>query len=427
MNRNVIKGVIVIAVCGVTAGLWLWSVRGPSAGPAPAIAPAEPPASPHAVLHITVAGAGDRDGVGVANAGRLEDLPGLVAASEPGDEVWIHAGSYAQDAPVAITSGGAPGRPVVVRGVDGRPELVGSRADPYDADGPQGREVFRLLEGADHLRFVNLAFRNQGNGCFRIGADITDLAIADVTGDNVGRLVEDTASGERTSATVAGLEVTDATVRGYSESVIRLRYDTHSVVLADIQGDAQAQEQEPDDFPIGVALEDTVHDVDVQRVAMRNNRSQRADDEYWNGDGFTAEADTYDLRFVDTYAGGNSDAGYDLKSTSTTLLRPVAEDNSRNFRFWGRGIEVRECLGRSPRRRGGRTTQAQVHGAGATDALLVDCSFTDDDPGTIVFDVDEGTVRVEGGEVRHAADARLQGVEEGAHLDMDDLDVEATR
>lgn len=421
MNRNVIKGVLLITVCGVAAGLWQWSVRTPPAGPAPAITPAEPP--PRAVRHITVAGAGDRAGADLANAGRLEDLPDLVAASEPGDEVWIHGGSYAQDGPVAITSGGAPGHPVVVRGVDGRPELVGSRADPYRAGGAKGKEVFRLLDGADHLRFVNLGFRNQGNGCFRIGADIADLAITDVTAVNVARLVENTASGERDSATVTGLTVTDATVRGYSEGAVRLRYDSSAVLLADLEGDAQAQEQSGDDFPIGVALDDTVHEVELRRVTMRNHRSERANDEYWNGDGFTAEGGTYDLTYVDTYAAGNSDAGYDLKSTGATLLRAVAEDNGRNFRFWGEGIAVRDCVGRSPHRRGGSTTQAQVHGSGATDTVLTACTFDDADGGTIVFDVDEGEVRIEGGSVRHAREARLQAVEEGASLALAEVEV----
>lgn len=416
-----------LVVLLAAAGWWLIRERPPAAVPP---GQAQPAPAQVVARHITVEGAGRRDGSDLANAARLGDLPDLLEASQPGDEVWIHAGEqpYHQDGPLPLHHGGAPGAPVVVRGVgeDGaRPEIVGSRSAPYRAEGAQGKEVFRLLEGADHLRFENLAFRNQGNGCFRIGADVTDLAIAGVTAENVARLVENTASGDRATATITGLTVTDATVRGYSEGAIRLRYDTSDVLLEDVDGDAEAQEQSGDDFPMGVHLEGTVHDVELRRVAMRNNRSERGEDEYWNGDGFAAERETHDLSFVDTYAAGNSDAGYDLKSTRTRLLRVVAEDNGRNYRFWGEDIDVRECIGRAPRRRGGNTTQAQVHGSGAVDTVLTGCTFDDGDQHTIVFDVDEGSLRVEGGQVRHGPGAHLRAVENGASLALSGVSLDS--
>jgi hypothetical protein len=262
--------------------------------------------------------------------------------------------------------------------------IVGTRADPYRPDGPPGPAVFRLGRGANHLRFQYLSFRNQGNGCFYVSGDIRDLAIQHVDAVNVRRFFENYAARRAGSATIDGLTIRDVEVRGFSKGAIRLQYDTHNVILEDIVGDSERQDR--DNFAEGIALEGTVHDVLLRRVTMRN--SQDTLHEYWNGDGFTAEQNTYRLRFEDTMASGNTDGGYDLKSNETVLLRAVAEDNKHNFKLWGKDVAIDSCVGRGPHRRGGTGVQDQMEILKGADVTVTRCEFFDSDPLTTVFHVE---------------------------------------
>lgn len=399
----------------------------PSPTPASGV-PAPPPLAPSpsgldaGIRYVRPGGKGD--GSSWPEAAALVDLPVLVAASSPGDEVWIRGdeGPYRVTKPIVLRDGGSPGSPVVIRGVDAagdmttRPRIVGTRARPWTPGASQGNEVFRLLEGADHLAFAHLDFADIGNGCFRIGDDITDLALHDVTADNVRRFVEDYASGDARSATIRGLALRQITVNGFSRGVLRLGYDSSDVLLEDVVGDSQRQDG--DAFAVGVHLEGTVHDVVHRRVTMRNAHYTGAD--YWNGDGFAAERGTHHLLYEDTVATGSTDAGYDLKAREVLMVRPMAGDNKRNYRFWAAGIDVRDCTATNPNRRGGSGSQTQVWVGSTTDVTLTDCTFTDSSPKTIVWHAeDEARLDVRTAEVSHHPDARRSVVEPDATLLVD--------
>jgi hypothetical protein len=362
------------------------------------------------VFHVAPDGAAGASGSSWDSAGTLADLPRFIDEAAPGDEVWIRgdAGPYQTAGPIVIDAGGSPESPVVVRGVaaDGSDrvpaEFVGTRADPYDPNGNPGSELFKLLSGANHLAFHNLAFTNQGNGAFRVGADIANLTIDNVRATNVRRFFESHRSGDARTATISGLRISDVTVNGFSKGAIRLGDDTHDVVIRDVVGDSQRQDG--DRFAMGVHLVGTVHDVLLERVTMRNSHDS-VSGKYWNGDGFAAEGGTYALRFADTVATGSTDAGYDLKSTSTTLVRAVAEDNKRNFRFWGE-IHMTDSTGRDPRRRGGIGGQAQVWAGKTAQVRIVDSRFTDQRSNTVVFEVDGAAdVALQDTSITKAADA----------------------
>jgi hypothetical protein len=371
-------------------------------------------------LYITPDGAGSRDGSSWASAATLSSLPALIGRAGPGGRVLIRAdlGTYKTANPIALRSGGSPGRPVTVAGVDssGRPmkaRIVGTRTEPYSPHGQPGSAVFRLGGGANYLRFEYLSFRNQGNGCFYVGGDIRDLAIENVDASNVRRFLENYAAGTAGSASIDGLAIRNVEVNGFSKGAIRLRYDTHDVVLEDVVGDSERQDG--DNFAEGVALEGTVHDVVLRRVTMRN--SQDTLHQYWNGDGFTTEANTYRIRFEDTVASGNTDAGYDLKSNDAVLVRAVSEDNKHNFKMWGRDIAITACIGRRPHRRGGTGVQDQMEILKGADVTLVGCQFSDSDPATTIFHVETGArLSVTDTSVSKHSEAKMSLVAEGGAL-----------
>ncbi|WP_143141131.1 hypothetical protein [Nannocystis exedens] len=374
------------------------------------------------VRHITPAGGGSGDSVD--DAAGLGQLPALIAASAPGDEVWIHAGEYETGGEIFIGSGGTAEAPIVVRGVGadwhspGRPRFVGTRANPWTAEGAVGGTVFRLNAGADHLQFVNLAFADQGNGCWRVAQPIAGLRLDNIVATNVHRLLEDFVGGDETDATITGLVMKDVSVRGYARAVARLQYQTHEVLLEDVFGDSEAQPFES--FSTGVTLDQAAHHVTLRRSVMLNH--QQVDVEgYWNADGFSTERDNHAIRFEDTFAAGNTDGGYDLKSTDTTLVRAVAVDNKRNFRLWGQ-IAMEGCVGLDPHKRGGSGTQAQVHGNPQGVFTVTDSRFVDDDPATIVFDLDDDAAgTIVGGCVEHHPEATYQTVEPAASLMLTDV------
>lgn len=375
------------------------------------------------VRHITPAGGGS--GASLDDAAALTALPKLIAESAPGDEVWIHAGlgDYMVGGEIVIAAGGEAGAPVVVRGVGdgwhdaGRPRLVGTRANPWVADGEEGGVVFRLNAGADHLRFVNLGFADQGNGCWRVARPVTDLQLENIAAHNVHRLFEQFVSGEG-EAQISGLRLKDVSVRGYARAVARLQYDSSDIVLEDVFGDSEAQQYES--FSTGVTFDGTAHDIVLRRSVMLNHQ-QLGGEGYWNADGFSSERDNHAMLFEDTFAAGNTDGGYDLKSSDTKLLRAVAVDNKRNFRIWGE-VSMEACEGRDPFKRGGSGTQAQFHANPDSQVELTDCRFRDDSPATIVFDADDnGVATVMGGCAQHHPDADLQTIEPAASLTLVDV------
>jgi Ca2+-binding RTX toxin-like protein len=348
-----------------------------------------------ATLYVSPTGSGLRDGSSIENAGTLGSLNKYIQQAGAGGEVLLLAdqGAYQQNTQLSITAGGAAGAPVTIRGIDssGNPmaaEIVGARAANWTPGQSEGSELFRLLSGANNLVFEDLSVRNVGNGVFRAGADISNLAIRDVDATNVSRFIEDYVSGTATSASIDGLTVQDVNVTGYSKGAIRLQYDTRNVTIENVVGDSQGQDGGL--YISGVALAGTVHDVLLSHVEMKNNYGHGTSSEYWNGDGFSTERGVYNVRFEDTIASGNTDAGYDLKSSNTTLVRAVSDGNNRNYRFWSDSITLEDSVSLDPVHHGGNASTIHVWLGENADVVIDGLTFSDALLPQILFDLSQG-------------------------------------
>lgn len=322
---------------------------------------------------IAPQGAGDGSGTSWENAAVLDRLPRMISQAGPGGTVRLRAdaGPY-QQATVTIRYGGLPGQPVRVTGetMDGRPqaaEIVGNRTEPYDPDGELGREGFRLMPGADHLTFANLSFVNQGNGCIRVAADLEGLTVEDVSARNVTRLIENNASGQP-SASLTGFAFRRITVRGFSRGVLRLRYDSRGGVIEDVTGDSEQQDK--GDFAVGIAFYGNARDTVLRRCEMSNALDTTG--EYWNGDGFSTEADNKGIRFENCRAFGNADGGFDCKG-EVEIIDCEASGNFRNYRIWDEAVMM-DCSSEDPVKRGG--TGGASHVWMAEGAALVLARFS---------------------------------------------------
>lgn len=274
--------------------------------------------------------------------------------------------------------------------------------------------MFSLRAGADHLVFRDLAFQDVGNAFIAAG-DVSDVTVRDSEATNVRRFFENAVADDEDSADVRGLVVRDVAVTGFSKRFLRLRYASSDVLLEDVEADSQ--QQDGDDFAIGVHLEGDVSDVVLRRVRMDNTKDTLGD--YWNGDGFATERDVSDVQFVDTVANGHTDAGYDIKSTDTTLIGASAGGNKRNFRFWADDTLAEDCRGTDPVKRGGSGSQAQVWLGEDAAARLVDCTLEDSSEDSVVFDLEPGArLTVVGGSIEHAGE--MQKVQGGATVTLPD-------
>jgi serralysin len=347
------------------------------------------------VFYVTPTGSGSHSGSSMANAATIYDLPRLVATAGAGDEVRLLAdrGAYNVTRQITIAAGGAAGAPVTVRGVDssGAPmkaTIAGTRAVDWKPGLNEGVELFRLVSGADHLAFSDLAIKNVGNGAFRIGADLADLTIKRVSATNVSRFLENQLSSPATSASVNGLRVEDVSIAGYSQNAIRLKYNSRNVTLHNVVGDSMKQNGGL--ILAGVSLDGTVHDVLLDHVTMKNNYGRGSSSDYWNGDGFVAEGGTYNLTFRDTVASGNTDAGYDIKGNNIAMIRASASGNNKNFRLWGKtSVTVTDSVSTNPTYYGGIGKTSHAHFANGADVTFSNFRYSDSGT-TEVFDLSNG-------------------------------------
>ena len=356
--------------------------------------------------YISPTGSGLRDGSSTQNAGTLGDLNAFVSAVGAGGQVLLLAdkGTYHQADQITLTSGGSAHASVTIRGIDSSGDsmaakIAGSRTPHWTPGHDEGNELFRLKSGADNLSFRDLAVSNVGDGVFRAGADIHNLSISHVTAANVTRFFEDTVSGANKTATVAGLKIDHVTVAGYSMGAIKLGYNSHGITIQNVVADSQGQNGGL--YISGVHLTGTVHDVVLSSVQMKNNHGAGASTVYWNGDGFTTESGVYDVRFSNTVASGNTDAGYDIKSRDTVLDHTVAQDNNENYRFWSDSITMTDGVSIAPHHRGGIGSTEHVWMADGAVATLDHLTFSDSGTPTTLFNLTQT------GAILHLADTNI--------------------
>lgn len=355
-------------------------------------------------MYISPTGSGNKSGSDAANAAPITSLDSMIVKAGAGGNVLLLAdqGSYSVTRPIDIKHGGTESAAVTIKGVSSSGAAMdvvieGSRNPVYTAGMAAGNELFKFQVGANNLVMENMTIKNVGTA-FRAAGDVQNITIQHVDADNVQRFFEDTIGGSNKTATVTGLTIRDVDVDGFSKGVVRLGYNSSNILIEDVNGDSQGQAG--DEFAIGIHLEGTTHDVIVRRTTIENATDVTGD--YWNGDGFATERKVYNVLFEDTISRGNTDGGYDLKSTSTTLLRTIAEDNSRNYRIWGEAT-MEDVVGLNPNKRGGvLNNQNQVWISDDAKLTIDGAFFADAGTRGSVFDSEGGTVTMNDVEIIYA-------------------------
>ncbi|MEO8722895.1 MAG: hypothetical protein ABI395_05135 [Sphingobium sp.] len=119
--------------------------------------------------------------------------------------------------------------------------------------------------------------------------------------------------------------------------LLKFRGPAHDIVVEDFTLQVTTINTDPQKIPEGIAFAGkTATDVG-ENFLIRNGRidglrSQHA--AFLNGDGVATEMGYRNVRLENIISSNNSDAGFDLKSGSTTGANLTASGNHHNFKLW---------------------------------------------------------------------------------------------
>ena len=388
-----------------------------------------PPAEAN-LRHIMPAPTGNGTGDSWANAASLWRLNEMIAAAGPGGTVYVRAdaGPY----PLAgnrvnISAGGKVGAPVTIIGVDRelvpmRVTIIGSRTawtlptDPEAVTNVRnwfpGGDVFVLRPAADYLTFRFFDFQGTGQPFHLAGSTHRGITVSDCNAYNFQRFFEHEPATSHIDTILKNITGT-----GFSKTAIRIRGDSHNVLLEDIV--LNSGRQDGHNFATGVECNETAHDITMRRVTATNCHDTRNSnpDKFWNADGFASERGNYAIYRENCTSSGNTDAGYDDKAADVVNVNCTASGNKVNFKFWGPSTTNIHCRALDPKSRGGVGAQMQyyVYGGSArdvsgADVLIQGGIVSDNDPNTNVFVAEayNSVFRIAGVAITHHASAARQ-------------------
>ncbi|MBE7731966.1 LamG-like jellyroll fold domain-containing protein [Devosia faecipullorum] len=368
---------------------------------------------------------GEGDGVSPENAAPFAALGELIRAVGPGGTIYILAdrGEYRDWDTAIIDAGGTALAPVNIRGVDsglrpGNPVFFGSRTPwtrPIDEGAALnaaefgGNTAFEFTHNAGHLHFSDMSFSDVGRIFNFAGQRARGITIEDIAFLNVrdGFFTDENS------------ELEDVVLRrfsgvGFSKKGIRMHGRSHGWLVEGC--DLDSGWQFGDNFSVGIELNHEAHDLTIRGGYTINGLDTQDGDQekYWNADGVAAERGNYNVQIIDHKSSGHSDAGYDLKSENTRLVRCISSDNKRNYRIWG-GIgrdptQLTDCQSLNPRTRGGIGASAHLWLPGADDdipaasVIFTGGALKDSSPGSTAVYTDGDGVTV------HFIDADMLGL-----------------
>ena len=349
---------------------------------------------------VSPKGTGNKSGTSPSNSRPFKDINTLIGRlSSTGGEILLlsNKGIYRISSSINIRNGGASeDRPVIVKTFRENNESTkaifkGTRQTPWiNNSNNTGNEFLRLMSGANNLKFEDIQFEDFGNGIFRIGQPISNLTLSKIRSKNFTRLVENYKSGSVSHASVVRLKLENIEALGYTRGVIRLKYNSKNIKINNLLGDSE-QQLDQSSFPMGIALDDYVSNVNISNSLLKNHRQQRSSSSsYFNGDGIATESKVDDVNIVDTISSGNSDGGFDLKSTNTNLLRTIASNNKRNYRFWN-PASLSSVTSLNPQKFGGGGNKVHfgAYGSRSFNVTIEGVNVIDTDSNSRVFSVGE--------------------------------------
>jgi hypothetical protein len=325
-----------------------------------------PPTSRPIDFFVNPTPTGKGDGSSELDAAGLAQI-GTLLAGKPGAVVGLLPGSYAA-VTVNLSTGGTPDTPAIIKGLGEHTirgnRNAGSSKGPFQLPeespngelenrirsvtgdwGAQGPNLFQLLQGCNNIEFrdLNVGFVNYA---FRLAGDVEDVTFDGIYGINATDFIyQKYAAGHGCKR----LTVRNSHFVGYPKSAIRFNGESDGLLVEDVICDSAFLIS--GEFAMGIFMTDNAKNITCRRVTTRRHADVNhwSDDGYWNGDGVVANRGVKNVLLEDCFSELNSDGGFDLKSTGTTLVRCLAKWCKDSYRIWAGGL-LEDCVSLYPRK-----------------------------------------------------------------------------
>lgn len=306
-----------------------------------------PPPSGPAPLdrYVTPQGAGAMDGSSWADAFAGDQIDGMQAAWDAtgdGNTLYVGSGTYTMPQTLSMNRGGTDlenWKSLV--GVD-----TGSGAPIFQGDwllsDQKQRTFIDVPFGVNYWRVENIVIENYNFGIYGKGQH-TGVRIIDVDMHNMsdGVYMWGRATRSNPEAGSHDIVIKGGNYTNYTKSAVRFRNGNYLASVIGVTADAGGQANyAAKSFPMGFRIGNSPesqyifdHDIVFQDVVSRNSWHENGN-EYWNGDGFAAERQTYNLTYLRSKAFDSTDGGWDDKSRNPVFIDTVAFGNKRNYRIW---------------------------------------------------------------------------------------------
>ncbi|QNK56998.1 sugar-binding protein [Paenibacillus sp. PAMC21692] len=325
--------------------------------------PVTPPAPVQADRYVTPLGAGAKNGTSWSNAMQGDKAGGLQAAwaeTGPTSTLYVGSGSYTVPQTLNMTSGGLDvlnmKKLVGVNTGGGLPEFTGD----FQLTNQVNRSFINVPIGVSYWTVQDIVIRNYYNGIYANGQHegirILNVSVHDMSD---GIYLWGRATRSNPDAGSHDIVIKDGEYTNFTKSAVRFRNGNYLASVINVTADAGGQANwAPGNFPMGFRIGNSPeqsyifdHDIVFQDVVSKNSWHENGTD-YWNGDGFTAERQAYNITYLRSKAFGSTDGGWDDKSIDPVLIGTVAFDNKRNYRFWGNPTLIQAVGGYSFKRGG---------------------------------------------------------------------------
>ncbi|MDF2923284.1 MAG: flu 1 [Paenibacillaceae bacterium] len=325
--------------------------------------PVTPPAPVLVDRYVTPDGAGTMDGSSWAHAFQGNKAGGLQAAWEAtgtANTLYVGSGAYTVPQTLNLTGGGQDVLNMKkLAGTDtgaGLPVFTG----PYTLANQTQTSFINVPFGISYWTVQDIVIRNYYYGVYTNGQHegirILNVSVHDMSD---GIYLWGRATRSNPDAGSHDIIIKDGVYTNYTKSAVRFRNGNYLASVINVTADAGGQANwRSSNFPMGFRVGNSPekeyffdHDIVFQDVVSSNSWHEAGSD-YWNGDGFTAERQAYNLTYIRSKAFGSTDGGWDDKSVDPVLIHTVAMDNKRNYRFWGNATFIGVFGGYSYKRGG---------------------------------------------------------------------------
>lgn len=344
-------------------------------------------------LYMTPQGAGTADGSSWENALSYNAAPNSLESAwsrlPPGATCHLGAGDY-EARPFVLTADGrdeASRRTLRGEIRDGRRAVFTGTWGRNDQNA--GFTLITIASGAQWWAIEGLAVRNcRGAIDTQAPGRVAHGRIADLVLEGLrdAIVIDGGATATQPELGSHDIVISDCSVVHYTKRGYRFRDGCYDIRLERCLADAGGKEWATEAFHMGFnvnggAVDSGVADHDLTFIdcVARNNYWDAGEDKYWQGDGFCAEARTYNLTFIGCEAYDNGDGGWDVKTANPLLIGCVSLRNKKNYRFWSDdpGALLIRCLGAYAIKRGGNSEATGIWVGGRIRAMQ--CTFIEND------------------------------------------------